>query len=53
MPDLIPAKDGIVDRHPERRNYEKALDSGSSPELHIGSSLILYIRFSLFAWNDG
>jgi hypothetical protein len=32
MPDLIPDKDGIADRHPGSQNYEKALDSGSSPE---------------------
>jgi len=32
MPDLIPAEDGIFDRHPEAQNAEDALDSGSSPE---------------------
>jgi hypothetical protein len=32
MPDLIPAKDGIVDRHPVAVKLKTALDSGSSPE---------------------
>jgi hypothetical protein len=32
MPDLIPAEDGIIDRHPVAEQSEKALDSGSSPE---------------------
>jgi len=27
MPDLISAKDGIFDRHPETKRLEKALDS--------------------------
>jgi hypothetical protein len=32
MPDLIPAKDGIFDQHPDTDSFETALDSGSSPE---------------------
>ena len=28
MPDLIPAKDGIIDRHPEAENLNMSLDSG-------------------------
>jgi hypothetical protein len=30
MPDLIPAKDGIFDRHPETYHPEKELDSPST-----------------------
>ena len=30
MPDLIPAKDGILDRHPESHGIEIALDSPST-----------------------
>jgi hypothetical protein len=32
MPNLIPAKDGIIDRHAMSEQSEKTLDSGSSPE---------------------
>jgi hypothetical protein len=34
MPDLIPAEDGIFDRHPVSKYFKKALDSPSTIEYY-------------------
>ena len=41
MPDLIPAKDGICDRHPEAQNAITVLDSPSTSLRVVSPSALL------------
>jgi hypothetical protein len=55
MPDLIPAKDGIVDRHPVAEQSEKALDSPRivvrGRVLKPGMTIQQYVMFCLLQYS--